>query len=380
VQFKLADMATQIEAARQLIWHAASLKDAGRPCLKEAAMAKLFASEMAERVCSRDPGLRRLRLRQRLPGRAHLPRRARVPDLRGHERGAEDPDRAGALRGASGSGKSTLLSLLAGVLLPTAGRLQLLGQDLARLSGPARDRLRADHLGVVFQQFNLLSWLSARDNVTLALRFSARRRVQARPGETEHLLGAMGLAEPLWRRPAAQLSVGQQQRVAAARALIGRPDLVLADEPTSALDEDARDAFMRLLLACCAEAGSALVFVSQTAVCPKRPLAALGVALSVVLSRAPSERGLRHEHGPGVPAGGRIDPPCVDRSVPQGPGGRPRGRLGKRTGAPLAEGGWRGAVEHAGAPSRRGLGGAHGKRAARPKAANGRSRHKADIQ
>jgi putative ABC transport system ATP-binding protein len=169
------------------------------------------------------------------------------------------------LRGASGSGKSTLLSLLAGVLLPTAGRLQLLGQDLARLSGPARDRLRADHLGVVFQQFNLLSWLSARDNVTLALRFSARRRVQARPGETEHLLGAMGLAEPLWRRPAAQLSVGQQQRVAAARALIGRPDLVLADEPTSALDEDARDAFMRLLLACCAEAGSALVFVSHDA-------------------------------------------------------------------------------------------------------------------
>jgi butyryl-CoA dehydrogenase len=85
VQFKLADMATQIEAARQLIWHAASLKDAGRPCLKEAAMAKLFASEMAERVCSRaDPGLRRLRLRQRLPGRAHLPRRARVPDLRRH--------------------------------------------------------------------------------------------------------------------------------------------------------------------------------------------------------------------------------------------------------------------------------------------------------
>jgi putative ABC transport system ATP-binding protein len=169
------------------------------------------------------------------------------------------------LRGASGSGKSTLLSLLAGVLLPTAGTLQLLGQDLARLSGPARDRLRADHLGVIFQQFNLLPWLSARDNVTLALRFSARRRAQARPGEAEHLLGTMGLAEPLWRRPAAQLSVGQQQRVAAARALIGRPELILADEPTSALDEDARDAFMQLLLACCTEAGSALVFVSHDA-------------------------------------------------------------------------------------------------------------------
>ncbi len=169
------------------------------------------------------------------------------------------------LRGASGSGKSTLLSLLAGVLKPDRGRLQVLGQDMAALSGPARDRLRADHLGVIFQQFNLLPWLSAHDNVTLALRFSARRRAQSGSGEAARLLAAMGLAEPLWRRPAAQLSVGQQQRVAAARALIGRPALILADEPTSALDEDTRDAFMALLQQCCAEAGSALVFVSHDA-------------------------------------------------------------------------------------------------------------------
>ncbi|MCB1997944.1 MAG: ABC transporter ATP-binding protein [Rhodoferax sp.] len=169
------------------------------------------------------------------------------------------------LRGASGSGKSTLLSLLAGVLPPQAGTLHVMGKDLATLSGPARDRLRADHLGVIFQQFNLLPWLSAHDNVTLALRFSARRRAQAAEGEAGRLLGAMGLADALWRRPAAQLSVGQQQRVAAARALIGRPALILADEPTSALDEDARDAFMALLLQCCAEAGSALVFVSHDA-------------------------------------------------------------------------------------------------------------------
>ena len=169
------------------------------------------------------------------------------------------------LRGASGSGKSTLLSLLAGVLLPQAGRLQVLGQDLATLRGAARDRLRADHLGVIFQQFNLLPWLSAHDNVTLALRFSARRRAQASAGEAGHLLGTMGLPEPLWRRPAAQLSVGQQQRVAAARALIGRPALILADEPTSALDEETRDAFMALLQQCCAATGSALVFVSHDA-------------------------------------------------------------------------------------------------------------------
>lgn len=169
------------------------------------------------------------------------------------------------LRGASGSGKSTLLSLLAGVLPPQAGRLQVLGQDLAVLRSAARDRLRADHLGVIFQQFNLLPWLSAHDNVTLALRFSARRRAQAVAGEAGHLLGEMGLPEALWRRPAAQLSVGQQQRVAAARALIGRPALILADEPTSALDEETRDAFMVLLQQCCVQAGSALVFVSHDA-------------------------------------------------------------------------------------------------------------------
>lgn len=175
------------------------------------------------------------------------------------------PGEAIFLRGASGSGKSTLLALLAGVLVPTGGLLTLLGHETARLSGPARDRLRADHLGVIFQQFNLLPWLPVRENVRLPLRFSARRRAQAPAGEAERLLAAMGLPEPLWSRPAAQLSVGQQQRVAAARALIGRPALILADEPTSALDEDARDAFMALLLQCCADAGSALVFVSHDA-------------------------------------------------------------------------------------------------------------------
>ena len=169
------------------------------------------------------------------------------------------------LRGPSGSGKSTLLGLLAGVLAPTGGTLRLLGQDLGGLSGAARDHLRADQLGVIFQQFNLLPYLSVRDNVTLALRFSARRRGLATADDAGRLLAAMGLPEPLWQRPAALLSVGQQQRVAAARALIGQPALLLADEPTSALDEDARDAFMALLQRCCAESGSALVFVSHDA-------------------------------------------------------------------------------------------------------------------
>ncbi|HSM23175.1 MAG TPA: ATP-binding cassette domain-containing protein, partial [Rubrivivax sp.] len=126
-----------------------------------------------------------------------------------------------------------------------------------------RDAFRADHVGYVFQQFNLLPYLSVLDNVRLPCRFSRRRAARAPADAAEHLLARVGLAEALWRRPAAQLSVGQQQRVAAARALIGAPELVIADEPTSALDTDLREAFMDLLLEACAGAGSTLVFVSH---------------------------------------------------------------------------------------------------------------------
>jgi putative ABC transport system ATP-binding protein len=167
------------------------------------------------------------------------------------------------LRGPSGCGKSTLLSLMAGVLLPDAGRVALLGQPWSALSSARRDRRRADHLGYIFQQFNLLPYLSVLDNVRLPVRFSAQRAKRVRAGDAERLLERSGLAEALWRRPASALSVGQQQRVAAARALIGRPALVVADEPTSALDEDLRESFMALLLDSCTEAGSALVFVSH---------------------------------------------------------------------------------------------------------------------
>lgn len=167
------------------------------------------------------------------------------------------------LRGPSGCGKSTLLSLMAGVLLPDAGSVALLGEPWGRLSSARRDRRRADHLGYIFQQFNLLPYLSVLDNVRLPCRFSRRRAERTRTGDAERLLERSGLAEALWSRPASALSVGQQQRVAAARALIGQPDLVVADEPTSALDEDLRESFMALLLDSCAEAGSALVFVSH---------------------------------------------------------------------------------------------------------------------
>lgn len=171
------------------------------------------------------------------------------------------------LRGPSGCGKSTLLSLVAGVLTAHSGTVRLLGHDWRQLSSSRRDRLRADHVGYIFQQFNLLPYLSVLDNVLLACRFSAQRTQQA--GDVhqtaQRLLEQVGLRAADHRRRASELSVGQQQRVAAARALIGRPDLVIADEPTSALDEALRESFMDLLLHSCAEAGSALLFVSHDA-------------------------------------------------------------------------------------------------------------------
>jgi putative ABC transport system ATP-binding protein len=176
-----------------------------------------------------------------------------------------EPGEAVFLRGPSGSGKSTLLSLIAGVLTPRAGRLKLLGHELADCSGRQRDRLRADHVGFIFQQFNLLPYRSALDNVLLTCEFSKRRATLAgQPRERAlELLRRMGLGPELISRRASELSVGQQQRVAAARALIGHPDLVIADEPTSALDDAHRDAFMAMLREVCTESGSALLFVSH---------------------------------------------------------------------------------------------------------------------
>lgn len=167
------------------------------------------------------------------------------------------------LHGPSGCGKSTLLGLLAGVLLPGAGRVVVAGADWAATPAWQRDALRADRVGYVFQQFNLLPYLSVLDNVTLPCRFSARRAARAGAGDAQRLLERVGLARDLWARAASTLSVGQQQRVAAARALLGRPPLVIADEPTSALDAPLREAFMTLLLGECRAAGSTLVFVSH---------------------------------------------------------------------------------------------------------------------
>jgi putative ABC transport system ATP-binding protein len=174
------------------------------------------------------------------------------------------------LKGPSGSGKTTLLGLLGGVQQPDDGSIRLLGQDLSKLSAGARDRFRVDHTGYIFQQFNLLPFLSVRENVELPCHFSKVRagRAKQRHGSVEAatttLLAHLGLKDPaMLNRRADSLSIGQQQRVAAARALIGQPELVIADEPTSALDADAREAFIRLLFAECREAGASLLFVSH---------------------------------------------------------------------------------------------------------------------
>ena len=176
------------------------------------------------------------------------------------------PGRAHFLHGPSGCGKSTLLGLMAGVLLARQGSVALLGQDWAQLPAGRRDARRADHVGVIFQQFNLLPYLSVLDNVLLPTRFSPLRARRCNGGPATAaaaLLQRVGLPAALHGRRADALSVGQQQRVAAARALIGQPELVIADEPTSALDAARRDDFMRLLREACTAAGSTLVFVSH---------------------------------------------------------------------------------------------------------------------
>lgn len=172
------------------------------------------------------------------------------------------------VRGASGSGKTTLLNLLAGIHVPTTGTARLLGQDLAALSASKRDKFRADHIGVVFQQFNLLPYLTILENVVMSCAFSDRKRDRATQTGTVaetagRLLRSLNLDDDIHDSPVAELSVGQQQRVAVARALIGGPEIVIADEPTSALDAENRDRFLDLLFREVQAQGCTLLFVSH---------------------------------------------------------------------------------------------------------------------
>lgn len=168
------------------------------------------------------------------------------------------------LLGESGSGKSTLLSLICGTVLPDSGSITVSGNALTEMSGGQRDRFRAEQIGMIFQQFNLLPFGTVFDNITLPLRFAPKRRsrVSDKRQEAKSLCDTLGLPDLLSTK-AATLSVGQQQRVAVARAMIGRPPIIIADEPTSALDETSQTAFLHSLFDQVKTHNSSLLMVSH---------------------------------------------------------------------------------------------------------------------
>lgn len=167
------------------------------------------------------------------------------------------------VHGPSGGGKSTLLNLLSGMLVPSQGEVSVLGKPLDTMSARQRDRFRADHIGYVFQQFNLIPYLSAIENILLATHFSKQSRAGQKRDEIEALLSKLNIPKNDWFKKTSNLSTGQQQRVAIARALINKPELLIADEPTSSLDSDNRDNFMSVLMNLVAENKATLVFVSH---------------------------------------------------------------------------------------------------------------------
>ncbi|TEW55768.1 ABC transporter ATP-binding protein [Psychromonas sp. RZ22] len=174
------------------------------------------------------------------------------------------------IEGPSGSGKSTLLNLLGGVLTPQSGNISILGQSLNQLSSSQKDTFRADHIGFIFQQFNLIPYLNVLDNIILPCAFSAPRkarvlqRAASLKAEALRLLTALGLNQTeLLQRNVNELSVGQQQRVAVARAMLGSPEIIIADEPTSALDSEHRQAFIKILFDECQKENITLIFVSH---------------------------------------------------------------------------------------------------------------------
>lgn len=163
-----------------------------------------------------------------------------------------------ALRGGSGSGKTTFLHVLAGIMEPDAGEIEIAGERMTGISEARRDALRAREIGYIFQTFNLLQGYSAVENVELAMRFGRGLDHEY----ARHLLERVGLASRLHYRPS-QLSVGQQQRVAVARAVANHPPLVLADEPTGNLDRRNADDAVELIRSLCRETGASLLLVSH---------------------------------------------------------------------------------------------------------------------
>ena len=169
------------------------------------------------------------------------------------------------LRGKSGSGKSTFLNLLSGVLTPDSGTIEILSKDISLMSSSQKDRFRGDNFGTIFQQLNLIPYLSVEENISLACEFSKQKshNIVNLTVEIETLLSALELPLEFKSKKAMTLSVGEQQRVAVARALIGKPKIIIADEPTSALDSDSKEKFMQLLFKQVELQGSTLIFVSH---------------------------------------------------------------------------------------------------------------------
>jgi putative ABC transport system ATP-binding protein len=164
------------------------------------------------------------------------------------------------LYGRSGEGKSTLLNLISGIQNSYSGSIQVLGQDMAKLKQRQKDAFRANNIGIIFQQFNLLPYLSAQQNILLAQQFKSKIQTPE-PEELASICERLELSSNLLQQKALELSVGQQQRVAVARALYGSPSLIIADEPTSALDTQTREQFIQLLLDCAQS--STIIFVSH---------------------------------------------------------------------------------------------------------------------
>jgi len=163
-----------------------------------------------------------------------------------------------ALRGASGTGKTTFLNCIAGILCPDEGVIRLDGQDMADVSESRRDWLRAQNIGYIFQTFNLLQGYTCVENVVLGMSFGRGANWDV----ADKLLKRVGLGDRLSHRPS-QLSVGQQQRVAVARALANQPKLVLADEPTGNLDPQNAKESMQLIREVCEENEATLLLVSH---------------------------------------------------------------------------------------------------------------------
>lgn len=169
------------------------------------------------------------------------------------------------LKGSSGSGKTTLLSLITGIQTVQSGLLTVRSEELKKMKPHKRDIFRGDHIGYIFQQFNLLPWLSVEENILAPILFSKIKRDKEKGqhhNKVRELLNELSLDVDI-RKPARNLSIGQQQRVAVARALIGNPEIIIADEPTSALDADRRKDFMNLLFSECEKRGSTLLVVSH---------------------------------------------------------------------------------------------------------------------